>query len=521
MSDPVWYRSLYWRIAVGFVALLATLLVAQGLVFAWMTGRMTDVFPSRSPAQVAAAMANDAAEALADPAVTDVKAYISSRYSSSFRGFVVAFADGRVLESQRVPPPPGLDRLVRGRLSAARQELDPARARSRARDGGPGRRGGGPSIDGRGAGGRGGFFGRGGNPGGIEFARVVLNGEIVGMVGVPVESPPLYVTLRALGPALAVVALILLGTGTAVAALVIVGPTRRRLQQLQGAAVALGAGQPGVRAPESGGDEVTSLSRAFNEMASQLDSRTAALEQADRTRRQLLADVSHELMTPLAAIRGYVETLSMDDLRLDEAARSRYLAIVNEEAGRLEHIIGDLLDLARLEGGGGALRIERLSVDQLLERVRDRHGRVLAERHITLTTRREPGLEDMLADPNRLEQVLQNLVANALRHTPEGGVVSVEASKAGAERDAVAIVVQDSGPGIPAQHLPHVFDRFYKVDESRAGTEMPSGSGLGLSIVRAIVSRHGGTVTASNADGGGARFEVLLPGAVGDTFVGQ
>jgi signal transduction histidine kinase len=337
---------------------------------------------------------------------------------------------------------------------------------------------------------------------------VVVNGEVTGIVAVPIQPPPLYVTLQRLGPTLAVVALALLGAGTAVAAFLIVGPTRRRLQQLQHAAVALGGGELAVRAPVSGGDEVTSLSRAFNEMASQLESRTRALEQGDRTRRQLLADVSHELMTPLSAIRGYVETLSMDDLRLDDSTRRRYLGIVTEEAGRLEHIIGDLLDLARLEGGGGSFRIERVSPDQLLERVRRRHGPVLEDKRIALVTRKAAGIDSLLGDPNRLEQALQNLVANAVRHTPAGGQVLVEIAD---RDDAVGIGVQDSGPGIPPEHLPHVFDRFYKADESRAGTDVPSGSGLGLSIVQAIVARHGGSVTASNAPEGGARFDIVLP----------
>ena len=120
----------------------------------------------------------------------------------------------------------------------------------------------------------------------------------------------------------------------------------------------------------------------------------------------------------------------------------------------------------------------------------------------------DPSLEAVLADPKRLEQAVQNLVANAVRHSPDGGQVSVEIADRG---NAVAIVVQDTGPGIPVEHLPRVFDRFYKADESRAGTEVPSGSGLGLSIVQAIVVRHGGSVTAANAPEGGARFEILLP----------
>jgi signal transduction histidine kinase len=317
--------------------------------------------------------------------------------------------------------------------------------------------------------------------------------------------------LQRLGPTLGLVALVLLVAGTSVGAFVIVGPTRRRLQLLQDAARALGAGQPGARAPETGRDEVTALSHTFNEMASQLESRTLALEQADRTRRQLLADVSHELMTPLSAIRGYVETLSMADLPLDTAARHRYLGIVSEEAVRLENIIGDLLDLARLEGGGGSFKSEDVALAQLLARVEDRHAPAVGERQVTLTTTLEPGLVTVTGDGNRLEQALQNLVANAVRHTPFGGTVSVAAFTRG---EHVVLSVEDTGPGIPPEHLPRVFDRFYKVDESRTGTAVPSGSGLGLSIVQTIVARHGGSVFASNVAGAGARFEIVLPGRV-------
>jgi len=113
-----------------------------------------------------------------------------------------------------------------------------------------------------------------------------------------------------------------------------------------------------------------------------------------------------------------------------------------------------------------------------------------------------------MGDPNRLEQALQNLAANAVRHTPHGGRVTLKAEPADA---GVRLIVEDSGSGIPPDHLPRIFDRFYKVDFSRTGTPVPSGSGLGLSIVQAIVARHGGTISASNAEGGGARFEIVLP----------
>jgi signal transduction histidine kinase len=531
MSELSWYRSLYWRIAVGFVALLATLLLLQGTVFLWMTGRMSDLFPNRSPSQFATAMAGEIAAAVADQPGVDVSEYVNSRYARSSRGFVVAMTDGRVIVSQRIPPPPRLIGVARGRLFGDRRfdgrgsmpsfGGDAAHGRD-DRDGrdernGRDDRGGTPARNGTSVSpdrtfrgrppDRGGFGGFGGGPQ-AEIASITVDGAVIGVVAVPREPPPLTVALRDLGPTLASVALVLLVIGTAIAALLIVRPTRRRLQQLQDAARAIGAGAAGVRAPESGGDEVTALSRAFNEMAGQLEQRTEALEAADRTRRQLLADVSHELMTPLAAILGYVETLRMGDIDLDEATRTRYLRIVNDEADRLEHIVGDLLDLARLEGGGGSLRMEPVRIAYLLERVRHRHAPSVAEKHITLTTAQEPIDGVLIGDQNRLEQALQNLVANAVRHTPSGGAVTVAAIAAGSE---VILRVDDTGPGIPDDQLPRVFERFYKVDESRTGTEQPSGSGLGLSIVQAIVVRHGGRVTASNVPGGGARFEITLP----------
>jgi signal transduction histidine kinase len=499
MPDPVWYRSLYWRIALGFVALVATLLVVQGLVFLWMTGRMTELFPSRSPAQIAAAIAGDVGTVLTDQPEIDLDAFVHDRHASNFRGFVVALADGRSIVSRRVPPPPQLLRTARMRLMAERGEIPGARRFD-------GRGGGRPRFERDGQDRRPGWGVGQGGP--TEFALITARGEVAGIVAVPREAPPLWIALRSLGPIMAIVALALLTCGTAMAALLVFRPARRRLTHLQDAALALGAGQLSARAPESGGDEVTSLSRAFNEMAAQLEQRTQALETADRTRRQLLADVSHELTTPLAAIRGYVETLSMDDLRLDDATRKRYLAIVDEESLRLEHIIGDLLDLARLDGGGTAFRVEQVSVAQLLERVRDRHSPTLRERQVSLETSQAADLDVLIGDQNRLEQALQNLVANAIRHTPPGGTVTVRAERTA---EGAVLRVHDTGPGIPPGHLPRIFDRFYKVDQSRTGTDVPSGSGLGLSIVQAIVARHGGRVTASNVPSGGALFEIFLP----------
>jgi signal transduction histidine kinase len=328
------------------------------------------------------------------------------------------------------------------------------------------------------------------------------------MVAVWNQPPPLTETLKEVGPLLAIVALGLLVTGTAIGSLVVFGPVSRRLRSLQEAAIMVGVGAAGVRAPERGRDEVTSLARAFNNMAGKLEERSSALEASNRTRRQLLADVSHELSTPLAAIRGYVETLSMPNLDIDNPTRTRYLHIINEETVRLEHIIGDLLDLAKLEGGGASFKMEPVSVAQLFERIEQRHDPMVQQKRVELQTVVSDPALTINGDQKRLEQALQNLVANAVRHTPEGGRIVVEGDRLDG---GIRLSVQDTGPGIPPEHLPHVFDRFYKVDMSRTGTALPSGSGLGLSIVQAIVARHHGTVTASNPEAGGARFEILLP----------
>jgi len=212
-------------------------------------------------------------------------------------------------------------------------------------------------------------------------------------------------------------------------------------------------------------------------------------------------------MTPLAAVRGYTETLAMPELNLDVSTRQRYLGIIGDETQKLESLIGDLLDLARLEGGGGTLTLEDVAVKELFGRVADRHGPAIRDRHITLEVAVRPHDLTVYVDGQRLEQALQNLAANALRHTPEGGRLALAAEETAA---GVKLTVRDSGPGIAPEHLPHIFERFYKADAARSATPL-SGSGLGLSIVQAIIARHGGTVTASNAPEGGAVFEITIP----------
>jgi signal transduction histidine kinase len=495
MSDLVWYKSLYWRIAFGFVATLAALLLAQGVVLLWLTDRIVGGF--RTPEQLVTLVATDLSGALTRDPALQLDAYVRDHFSYIYRPFLVVMRDGRTASNRPSGLPPGYARSVQSRLRRGwpLQEADPVGGRER---GGPDR-GGPPNEPG------------GGGQRGSESAAVIAGDTEVGYVVVPVAPPPVFVAIRELGPTLTWVGLALLAAGAASAAMLIFGPAHRRIRTLEQAARALGEGRPDVRAVEAGGDEVSSLAHAFNRMADDLSARAAALAASDRARRQLLADVSHELMTPLAAIRGYTETMAMPELTLDAATRQRYLAIIGDETHKLESLIGDLLDLARLEGGGGTLTIEEVPVRELFGRIADRHGPALRDRGIELVVNVQPSDLTVDGDAQKLEQALQNLATNAIRHTPGGGRLTISAGV----RDGQAIfTVRDTGPGIPPEHLPHIFERFYKADAARSAMSPDgelSGSGLGLSIVQAIVTRHGGTVTVSNAPDGGAIFEIRLP----------
>src|SRR5258705_13181876 len=396
--NTVWYRSLYWRIAVGLVAFLALMLVAQGALFIYTSDRIAGSMPATSPRRLAVLVASDLSSALsADPAI-DIDEYVRDQYSNVLQPFVVLMTDGREVANHPAGIPGDVrDALrremargelpVRGRVFVPRRSEDGRSQDSRFQDGG-----GGPPP-----------FRTG------EFAAVFVGGEPVGTVAVLLGRPPMGMIVRELAPTMAVVGGSVLIVGSTLIALFVFGPARRRLKQLQEATVRFGGGDMTARAPDAGGDEVAALARSFNQMGDELASRPKALEASDKARRQLLADVSHELMTPLTAMRGYIETLSMKELGLDPSTRDRYLHIIDDETHRLERIIGDLLDLARLEGGGGTMRREEGPVHALFERVHERHERELTARHITLAANIAKGAETVDGDPDRLQKALQNL----------------------------------------------------------------------------------------------------------------
>jgi signal transduction histidine kinase len=334
-----------------------------------------------------------------------------------------------------------------------------------------------------------------------QVSPIVANGQLAGGVGVIVVRS----WQQAIGGRTIALSIALLVVGTAIAGLFIFGSVRARLIDLEEAAHRFGGGDFGARAVAAGDDELTALAAAFNRMAEDLGARDRLLKESDQARRMLLADVSHELMTPLTAIRAYREVLAMSDIVKDPEA-SRCLSVIADEAERLERVVGDLLDLARLEAGGKSLNPEDVSVENLFGRVAARHEPEAKLKSVTLTTSVGSGAEVLFGDSMRLEQALQNLAANALRHTPPGGEVELRAETSG---DQLFLSVLDTGTGIAVEHLPFVFDRFYKTDRARTGGA--AGSGLGLSIVKAIVERHGGSVSVTSEPGHATVFTIRLP----------
>jgi two-component system phosphate regulon sensor histidine kinase PhoR len=228
------------------------------------------------------------------------------------------------------------------------------------------------------------------------------------------------------------------------------------------------------------------------------------LRRADQIRRDFVANVSHELRTPLTAIRGYVEALSEDDGSVDE--KRRFLEIIGRHTQRMERLVKDLLRLARLDAGQETLDIMDCDARNLVDTVIADVGSAASDRGQHLEVAIAPGAETVRADPAKLHDALRNLVTNAATYAPEGSTIRIEVAR---DTRGVLIAVSDEGPGIPEEDLLRVFERFYRVDKSRARD--PGGTGLGLAIVKHLVELLGGTVHVENRAEGGARFVVSLP----------
>ena len=251
----------------------------------------------------------------------------------------------------------------------------------------------------------------------------------------------------------------------------------------------------------------TAAPEEVGELAVSLNYLAAEASKVEELRREFVANVSHELKTPLTAIRGFVEPL-IDGTVKDEETSQRYLGIMRDETVRLSRLIDDLLDLSRLEAGKEQLNLEPVDLAELGRGVVERMGPLFSDKGVGVTLEAETGLPPASGDGERLMLVITNLLGNALRHTATGGKVTVKVTR---ERGgAIEVTVSDNGEGVPAEELPLIWDRFYKVDRSHQRTT--AGTGLGLPISKRIVQNHGGRVWAeSDGVGQGATFHFTVP----------
>ncbi|ADI09693.1 Histidine kinase [Streptomyces bingchenggensis BCW-1] len=323
-----------------------------------------------------------------------------------------------------------------------------------------------------------------------------------------VAPPPLQVRLGALDEppsALAAAPAVTVAVAVAVAAilgaLLLSRTVLRPVSALTAASHGLGEGDLARRVPVTGRDEIAELGRSFNRMAE-------SLQASEERQRRLVGDVAHELRTPLANLRGYLEALR--DGVVDP--EPELLASLHEEVLLQQRIVDDLQDLALAEAGALTYHREDIDLGELLETCRTVH-RAQAERAGVALTVETPGGEPLYAhaDADRLRQAVGNLVSNAVRATGPGGTVRLSLARRGA---GAVVQVGDTGHGIPAEHLPHVFDRFWRADAARG--RATGGSGLGLSIARQIVTDHQGTIGVESAVGAGTTFTIELPTTAAD-----
>lgn len=271
----------------------------------------------------------------------------------------------------------------------------------------------------------------------------------------------------------------------------------RPLRELSEAAGAVASGDYTVRVRRSGyGAELDSLADAFGQMAS-------SIARTEKSRAEVLRDLSHELRTPLTTVRGYHEAIADGVLPADRATFER----IEAEISRIERLVDDVGRVSIAEERGLSLHLSEVAVGDLMRVAARAEELAFEAKGVRLTLGLDASARSVIVDPDRMQEVLANLLENALRHTPAGGHVDLSARSVA---EGVAITVKDSGDGIAAEHLPRVFERFYRVDDGRS--RGVGGSGIGLAIARALVEAHAGHIRAESAGAGkGAGFVVTLP----------
>jgi signal transduction histidine kinase len=332
-----------------------------------------------------------------------------------------------------------------------------------------------------------------------EAIPVVSNGQTVGYLyvlsqsGAPLTAPAQQFVSQ-VNDAL-VRGAIIAGLAGIALGLVIARGLAAPLRRLSLAARRIAQGDLGHRVPIGGPVELAELARDFNDMA-------GSLERSERLRQNMVADIAHELRTPVSVLQGNLRAILDDVYPLEKAE----IATLYDETLMLSRLITDLHELALAEAGQLSLTLQPAELAPIVQRVTALFSELAAQNGVALRSTVPEALPPVLVDPDRTAQVIHNLLANALRHTPAGGQVEVVVTRHGA---VVEVAVADSGAGIAPEDLPHVFERFWRAD--RARTRERGGSGLGLAIARAFVERQGGHIGVRSAPGQGTRFWFTLP----------
>jgi two-component system OmpR family sensor kinase len=300
-------------------------------------------------------------------------------------------------------------------------------------------------------------------------------------------------------------------TVAVLAGLIVFGCLTRRLRRL---AMAMGAYREGTPlaaldlpfSEEASGDEIDMLVSTFREMARRIEAQVKSMKKSDSLRRELVANVSHDLRTPLATLQGYMETLLMKNGALSPEERRSYLDTALSHCRRLGKLVSDLFELAKLEAQDTRVRPEPFSLGELVQDVMQKFRLRAEDKKIRVVTNISIGVPLVYGDIGLIERVIENLIDNALRHTPEEGTVSVVLN---AEKEVVTVEVSDTGPGIPEEEVPRIFERFYQLDKSRRSKA--GHSGLGLAISKQILELHGSSIQVKSRLHMGTTFSFSLP----------
>jgi signal transduction histidine kinase len=301
-------------------------------------------------------------------------------------------------------------------------------------------------------------------------------------------------------------ALLLSAAAVGIVGLILFTLLTRRLQKVVRSVRAFEEGKYDTRLAVSAKDEVGELARAFNRMAETITANLEKLKRTDSLRRELIANVSHDLRSPLTSIQGYVETLLMKQDSLSNAQIREYLQVVLSDATKLNEMVHELFELSKYEARQIEPKLERFSLTELIQDVAMKYRARAEQQRVALSALLPEKLYFVQADINMIERVLSNLIENALAHTPAGGRVAVELRQ---NRGRARVRVIDSGTGIEQRDIPFIFDRFFSGRGEGAG--LRGGSGLGLAIAQKIAELHSTRIQVESKPGGGSVFSLELP----------